>query len=227
MDATELRIGDKDRHHIAEVLRSAHEEGRLTEAELDERTSQLPSLRTFGELDRLVSDLPIPAPSSVLVPTLADGQVDPERPLRLDGGMSSDGRTGVWTLPRRIELSGGMGTVRLDCLEALCPHERVDVTVSGGAGSLIVIVPEGWAGDIQAVQKSWGSAKSTIPTVPDPGCPVLVFEGNMAMGSLRVRHANWFDRRRQLHRLRKQRKLELTTGWTQSNPEIENPSTLR
>ncbi|HIT75669.1 MAG TPA: DUF1707 domain-containing protein, partial [Candidatus Avipropionibacterium avicola] len=226
---TQLRVGDRDRDQVGELLRIAHGEGRLSTEELDERIAKLPGSRTYGALDELVVDLPVPPPSTTLVTSASPlaPAAEPDQPLRLDGGMSSDGRTGVWTLPRRIELYGTMGSVRLDCLEAICPHPQVDLYVSGGAGSIAVVVPEGWAANIDNVRKSWGSARSKVATIAQPGCPLLVFDGNMGMGSLVIRHANWFDRRRQVKRLRQQRKLELESGWTQTNNEIENPTTLR
>lgn len=46
---------------MAERLRHATAEGRLTPDELDERLEILYSSRTYGELDSLVDDLPVPS----------------------------------------------------------------------------------------------------------------------------------------------------------------------
>ncbi len=53
-----LRASDADREQIAERLRRAATEGRLHDDELDERLGAAFSARTYGELDRLVVDLP-------------------------------------------------------------------------------------------------------------------------------------------------------------------------
>jgi hypothetical protein len=53
-----LRASDSDREKIAEQLRRATAEGRLFAEELEERLGALFSSRTYGELDRLVADLP-------------------------------------------------------------------------------------------------------------------------------------------------------------------------
>ena len=55
---TELLASDADRERIAERLRSAAGEGRLTPAELEERLERAFSARTDAELAPLVADLP-------------------------------------------------------------------------------------------------------------------------------------------------------------------------
>lgn len=53
-----LRASDSDREQVAERLRHATAEGRLTTDELEERLEALYATRTYGELDVLVADLP-------------------------------------------------------------------------------------------------------------------------------------------------------------------------
>ena len=55
-----LLASDADRDRIAERLRDAAGEGRLTADELDERLGRALSARTEAELEPLVSDLPAP-----------------------------------------------------------------------------------------------------------------------------------------------------------------------
>jgi hypothetical protein len=55
-----LRASDADREHIAERLRQATAEGRLVADELEQRLGEAFKARTYGELARLVSDLPAP-----------------------------------------------------------------------------------------------------------------------------------------------------------------------
>ena len=59
---TTLRASDADREAVAERLRAAAIEGRLEHDELEERLETAFRARTYGELDRLVVDLPaVPA----------------------------------------------------------------------------------------------------------------------------------------------------------------------
>lgn len=63
-----LRASDTDRELIGERLRDATAEGRLLASELEERLGTLFSARTYGELDALVADLPVPAARRPRVP---------------------------------------------------------------------------------------------------------------------------------------------------------------
>jgi Domain of unknown function (DUF1707) len=57
-----LRASDADRDAVAERLRRAAVEGRLESDELEERLHAALRARTYGELDRLLGDLPaVPA----------------------------------------------------------------------------------------------------------------------------------------------------------------------
>jgi Flp pilus assembly protein TadB len=55
-----LRASDTDRDAVTERLREAAGEGRLDPDELEERVDSALRARTYGELDRLVADLPGP-----------------------------------------------------------------------------------------------------------------------------------------------------------------------
>src|SRR6266545_7877795 len=67
-DPRELRASDHDRDRVAEVLREAAGDGRLSLDELDERLGAVYSAKTYGELQPITRDLPIgaaPAPPAV------------------------------------------------------------------------------------------------------------------------------------------------------------------
>ena len=54
----ELRASHEDRDRVAELLRMAAGDGRLTAEELDERLEKALTARTYGELAALSRDLP-------------------------------------------------------------------------------------------------------------------------------------------------------------------------
>ena len=68
-----IRASDADRDRVTARLRDHFAEGRLTPGELDERISAVLNAKTFGDLRRVMADLPEPA----LIPRA------PERPQRL------------------------------------------------------------------------------------------------------------------------------------------------
>jgi Domain of unknown function (DUF1707) len=72
----DLRAADVDRAFVAERLKSALDEGRLSLSEYDERLQQTYAARTYGDLDQVMADLPRPAPphASQVVPAAAPGQ---------------------------------------------------------------------------------------------------------------------------------------------------------
>jgi hypothetical protein len=54
----DLRASDEDRDRVAADIREHYAQGRLDRAELDERLKETFSVKTVGELDALVADLP-------------------------------------------------------------------------------------------------------------------------------------------------------------------------
>jgi hypothetical protein len=66
-----LLASDADRDQVCRRLASAFSEGRITSAELDERTSQALTARTHGDLDAVMRGLTVPtvpAPPGPLAP---------------------------------------------------------------------------------------------------------------------------------------------------------------
>jgi DNA-binding PadR family transcriptional regulator len=58
-----IRTSDADREHATARLRDHYAEGRLTREELDERVTAALNARTFGDLRRVMADLPGPRPA--------------------------------------------------------------------------------------------------------------------------------------------------------------------
>jgi hypothetical protein len=56
-----LRAADVDRSYVAEILKKAVDEGRLSLHEYDERLQNTYTARTYGDLDKIILDLPRPS----------------------------------------------------------------------------------------------------------------------------------------------------------------------
>ncbi|MEB3371139.1 DUF1707 SHOCT-like domain-containing protein [Saccharopolyspora mangrovi] len=69
-----MRASDADRERVAQRLRTALDEGRLSVTEYDERLQGAYGATTLGELEPLTSDLPEPKPSPELVAREEQGQ---------------------------------------------------------------------------------------------------------------------------------------------------------
>lgn len=66
-----LRAADVDRTYVAEILKRAVDEGRLSLHEYDERLQQTYTARTYGDLDKITLDLPRPSRRSAVQPSTA------------------------------------------------------------------------------------------------------------------------------------------------------------
>jgi hypothetical protein len=63
-ERSKFRASDSDRDHVADRLRTALTEGRLTHEEFEERLHDALSASTYGQLDPLMADLPATATAS-------------------------------------------------------------------------------------------------------------------------------------------------------------------
>lgn len=210
---TELRAGNADRERVIVALQRAYADGRLTDDEFALRIDAARSARTFGDLDAIVSNLPImppsleaasrfaPAPMPANLPAGPKGS-SPENPLVIEAGWSSAKRDGTWSIPQFLRLVGGLGTVTLDCTEARASHSVIHLWVEGDLGTITVIVPHGWAADAEGVTRSMGSMYIKVPKEPTMGRPILVVNGTLGMGTFTIRHPNWFERKRLEKKLR-------------------------
>src|SRR5262245_11055624 len=54
-----LRVADRDREAVADVLRREHIAGRIDNEEFDERIARCLAAKTYAELDALIRDFPI------------------------------------------------------------------------------------------------------------------------------------------------------------------------
>ena len=91
---SELRASYDDRDRVVELLRVSAGDGRLTAEELDERVELAMTARTYGELARLVADLP--AEGSVASPATARPQAKEVARIDCAAGTCS-GSTGGWS----------------------------------------------------------------------------------------------------------------------------------
>jgi uncharacterized protein DUF1707 len=82
-----LRAGDADRQRVADRLRQALDEGRLTVLEYDERLRAAYAALTYGELAEVTSDLPAPAQAAPPTPVRpADARAAEAEPPTPPGG---------------------------------------------------------------------------------------------------------------------------------------------
>jgi hypothetical protein len=93
----QLRAADVDRAFVADLLKKAVDEGRLSLNEYDERLRHTYDARTYGDLDQIIADLPRPSRRTALSPAASTVPISPVSP----GGSArkeSSGLTRAWSV---------------------------------------------------------------------------------------------------------------------------------
>ena len=137
----ELRASYDDRDRVVELLRVSAGDGRLTAEELDERLELAMTARTYGELARLVSDLP--AEGSVATPVTA---TPAKEVARIDIRSGHVHRVDRWVVPQRMEVKVTSGHVKLDFTQAVITQPSVKLDIDVRSGHVKVRAP--WGSDV-------------------------------------------------------------------------------
>lgn len=184
-DPPGIRISDADRERAAGRLNQALVEGRITVSELDERLGVVYAARYEADLRPPLADLPA---AGIAATALATPSTPSGPPLVLRAGMSTIRRTGAWSVPARLRVQCGMGSVVLDFCEAEILHPVVEVELDIGMGSARLLVPDNATADIDdLVSTMGGSLRSKVSSRPRPDAPHFVVHGRIGMGSVTIR----------------------------------------
>ena len=177
-------MSDADRDRIADRLRAAFGEGRLSAEEFDERLNKVLAARTFGEAQPLVADLP-GGPVSVSAPEQAELRAT-ATPVK---------RSGAWVVARRLTVRSTAGAVKLDFTEALIGHRVVEIDLKVSFGQTTLVLPRGASVDIESVELIASPARvRDVPTAAGGDGPHFVVRGKQVGGRLLVRHRRRFWR---------------------------------
>ena len=160
---SELRASHEDRDQVVELLRVSAGDGRLTADELDERLEQAMTARTYGELARLVADLPA-AGSVASTPAPAPRVKDV---VRIECGSGHAKRDGRWVVPQRIEARVHSGHVKLDFTQAVITQPVLQIDAEVRSGHVILITKPGIVVDTDDVAVRSGHVKVRAPWGPD------------------------------------------------------------
>jgi hypothetical protein len=148
--ALELRASDADRERVAEALREAYAEGRLTAEEHAERVDSVYTAKTMGDLVPLTRDLPahgqvhaatVPAPARPEFrkprQDVPARQEDPKM-IAVFGGAERRGRfrAGAW-----IKAVAVFGGVEIDLSEAVFDEPELVIHCTAVFGGVEIKVP--------------------------------------------------------------------------------------
>jgi Domain of unknown function (DUF1707) len=159
-----LRASHADRDLVAERLRVAAGDGRLSPEELDERLERALTARTYAELAELVADLPATgtavAPVS-LSPVLAASP--PKDLVRLHCSSGQAERRGRWVVPKRMDLKVSSGHITLDFTAAVIMQRTLHIDAEVRSGHITLITRPGIVVDADDVTVRNGHVKVRAP----------------------------------------------------------------
>ncbi|MFF3380168.1 DUF1707 domain-containing protein [Streptomyces sp. NPDC002680] len=192
---TELRASDADRDRVADLLREALAEGRLTPDEHAERVEGVLSAKTVGELEVFVRDLPAghqsyrrdatrgftPAPNR---PTPGAIPMDPDE--NVVAVFSSAVRKGRWRAGRRMHAYAVFGNVEIDLSEAIFEYQQVVIKAISVFGNIEIRVPEnvslrGTGGGVL------GNFEVSTLDSGEPNAPVVYVDGLAILGNVEAK----------------------------------------
>jgi hypothetical protein len=143
--ALRRRVSDLEREDVADVLRDAAGEGRLSYTELEDRLETLYSAKTYGELIEITADLPngptFAGATSAVAPINQPGPGMTVHAPVINAFLSEAKRTGGWLAPQRQEVNAVLGDVTLDYTEAQVPYDEVYIDVKSILADVKIRVP--------------------------------------------------------------------------------------
>ena len=161
---SELRASHEDRDRVVELLRVSAGDGRLTAEELDERLEQAMTARTYGELARLVADLPAPG-GALAVPAPAAARA--KDVARIDTRSGHVKRVDRWVVPQRMEVKVTSGHVLLDFTQAVITQPVLKLDVDVRSGHVRLLTRPGIVVDTDEVVIRSGHVRVKSPWSPD------------------------------------------------------------
>jgi hypothetical protein len=186
-----MRASDADRELVANVLREAAGDGRLTMDELDERLDAVYAAKTYAELEPITHDLPgagaayvpAPSPAATLDPARFGGEPTSHGAVAILGGFT---RRGDWVVPKEFTAFMFMGGGEIDLREAKFAEREVSIHVIAIMGGCEIIVPEDATVRVTGIG-IMGAFDHTGSGTGSPDGPVITVNGVAFMGGVDVK----------------------------------------
>lgn len=208
----EMRASDAERERIAEALRVAVAEGRLTMEEFDERLDAAYRARTHAELEPLVRDLPVPGRSAAdPVPATDGGWAERigSTPTSRTGiaVMSGFQRKGRWTVARRFTSFVFWGGGEIDLREARFENRDTVIRCFAIMGGIQVTAPPDLDVHVSGVG-ILGAFDHSGAGEGSPDSPRVTVTGLALFGGVAVERKLRREERKRLKEERKRLRLE-------------------
>jgi DUF1707 SHOCT-like domain len=175
-----LRASDRERDAAAVRLQDAFAEGRLDDAEFDQRMRAALTARTHADLDSLLADLPAAPAAAAAVPSPGG------RPGRFAIALkSSVRRAGRWRVPERYTAVVYKGGGLLDLRAAELAGPVTTIVAVAYKSRVTILVPPGVRVEMTGFGVTQGvSDEGSEELRLGPGAPVLHVRGLAYKGAI-------------------------------------------
>ncbi|RFS85296.1 DUF1707 and DUF2154 domain-containing protein [Actinomadura spongiicola] len=207
--AAHLRASDADRDEVADRLREALAEGRLTPEEHAERIDAVYRAKTYADLAPVLSDLPpegAPRPGVERRPDDPVPSPPPAQSPNLVAIFSGVERKGRWLVEPTTNVTCVFGGADLDFRQAVLSGGEVTVNVNCVFGGVSMTVPPG-VRVIASNTAIFGGNELPDDDTTDPDAPVIRVTGTLLFGGVSVKRKAVDEKsgRRDRHRLHRAR----------------------
>jgi len=190
-DKGNLRASDADRERVAEILREAAGDGRLTMEELDERLDAVYAAKTYAELEPITRDLPqagaAPVPATAPAPagdlSRVGGTPSSNGAFAILGGFS---RKGEWVVPKEFSAVAILGGGEIDLRNARFAEPVVTIHAVTILGGIEITVPDDVTVDVTGVG-ILGAFEHVARSEGQPGGPKIIINGVAILGGVEVK----------------------------------------
>lgn len=140
-----MRASDADRDQVADRLREALAEGRITPEEHAERIDMVYKAKTYAELEPVLSDLPAAAAPRPQVDLRKEAQAapPPRQSPQIVAVFGAAERKGRWLVERSTYVTSIFAGVDVDFRQAVLSQSEVTVNVICVFGAVDIVVPPG------------------------------------------------------------------------------------
>lgn len=190
-DPGRMRISDKDRNAVAEVLREAAGEGRIDLTELDQRLEAAYAAKTYADLVPITADLPVRQHPGPAVQPVPRAHVPSVPAPRYDGSfafMAETSRRELWEVGKDHWAFAMMGSVVLDLRHARFTSQHVTITANAIMGSVQIIVNPLTHAVVDGIgiMGDYSLRRSKVQPQIGPESPVIRVKGIALMASVEV-----------------------------------------
>ncbi|TYK48453.1 DUF1707 domain-containing protein [Actinomadura decatromicini] len=212
-----MRASDADRDRVADRLREALAEGRITPEEHAERIDAVYNAKTYADLEPVLSDLP---PEHEARPRVdlrkAEEPLAPPAPQspNLVAIFSGVERKGRWLVEPTTNISCVFGGADLDFRQAVLSRSEVSVNITCVFGGVNMVVPPG-VRVVGANTVIFGGNDLPEDDIADPDAPVIRITGTVLFGGVSVTRRAIGDKKRrrdrhhEIHQLHREHHQEL------------------